>query len=403
MTPKQTEFDVMASGHLCLDIIPRFLDTNAERLTDILRPGELTETGPAAISTGGAVSNTGIALKKMGCSVCFNARVGDDALGRITIQYIERYGNTDGIRIASGTASAYTIVLALPNIDRILLHYPAANDEYCTDDLPTDLISRCRLFHFGYPSIMRNMFENDGEEFAEVMKAAKEAGATTSCDVTLPDTASPSGQAPWRTILEKALPYIDIFLPSAEEALFMLEKEKLLSMREEHEDANIIDLMSPDDYSSLADTILSLGAKMTSIKAGHAGWYFKTGPLEAVRDLGRTQVGDAPAWADRELWCPAFSATNLASATGSGDSSIAGFLSALLRGLSPEQCLRYAVCLGYQNVQVLDAVSGIKSWEETTAMLENDLPLLDVPSAIKTWKWIDKAKLWAGPQDRLGA
>ncbi|GAG29210.1 unnamed protein product, partial [marine sediment metagenome] len=245
------------------------------------------------------------------------------------------------------------------------------------------------------------MFENEGEEFIKIMKIAKEAGATTSCDVSLPDPASASGKAPWRTILEKVLPYIDIFLPSVEEALFMLEKEKFLAMKEEHDNAELIDFISPDDYSHLADKLLSLGTKMTSLKAGHAGWYFKTGPLEAVSSLGRAAAGDPQAWADRELWCPAFSAPTLVGATGSGDSSIAGFLSAFLKKLPVEQCLKYAVCLGYQNVQVPDAVSGIKSWEETTAMLESDLPILDMPVTFDTWKWIDKAELWAGPHDRL--
>jgi sugar/nucleoside kinase (ribokinase family) len=77
------EFDVMAAGHLCLDIIPRFPDTGVRSLSEIMRPGKLVRVEEAAISTGGPVSNTGVALKKLGQRVCFCARIGNDDFGRL--------------------------------------------------------------------------------------------------------------------------------------------------------------------------------------------------------------------------------------------------------------------------------------------------------------------------------
>ena len=54
-----------------------------------------------------------------------------------------------------------------------------------------------------------------------------------------------------------------------------------------------------------------------------------------------------------------------------GDSAIAGFLIAFLKGETIEMCLKCACMCGAQNVQVLDAVSGVKKWEQTTREIKS--------------------------------
>ena len=76
------KYDVIAAGHLTIDIIPSFYDSGLSRIKDIMRPGKLVNVGDAKISTGGPVSNTGLGMKTLGNAVCFCARVGDDDLGR---------------------------------------------------------------------------------------------------------------------------------------------------------------------------------------------------------------------------------------------------------------------------------------------------------------------------------
>ena len=94
-------------------------------------------------------------------------------------------------------------------------------------------------------------------------------------------------------------------------------------------------------------------------------------------------------------WCPAFAIETIASATGSGDSSIAGFLAALFRGNSIEKTLKYANCVGNQNLHVLDAVSGIKNWDETTAMVESgNLKIIDLPLPHSDWQFDENFQLW---------
>ena len=392
-------YDIMVAGHLCLDIIPHFKEGGGQRIEDIMQPGKLVNVNEATISTGGPVSNTGINMKTLGNNVCFCACVGDDQFGKLTINMLRKSGNADGVHVREGCASSYTVVVAPPGIDRIFLHNPGTNDSFSAGDLDSELIGQCRHFHFGYPPLMAAMFENEGADLQNVFRIAKEAGATTSCDMTLPDPVSVSGKAPWRKILEKILPYVDIFVPSVEETFYMLHPDEFLKMKREHNGAELIDYLAPADYSRIADEVLSMGCKMTTLKSGHRGFYIKTAAKETLENMGAAKPGNVDNWADRELWAPAFEPGHFGSATGSGDSSIAGMLSAYLRGLSIEDALKCAVCCGLQNVRVLDAVSGIKNWDETTKMLEEDMPVIGTHIEADGWQWLDDAGLWAGPGD----
>ena len=394
-------YDVMIAGHLCIDVIPRFPDTGATSISEIMRPGKLVNVEDAKISTGGPVSNTGINMKTLGNSVCFCARVGDDEFGKLTVDMLRSSGNADGVRVVKGVASSYTVVVAPPNIDRIFLHNPGTNNEFGPEDIDHELIARCRHFHFGYPPLMRRMFENEGSELQRVFQIAKDAGATTSCDMALPDPASASGRVNWRAILEKVLPYIDIFLPSIKETFFMIDSEAFLRAKAEHDDAELVGCLTPQDYSRLANEVLSMGAKMVSLKSGSRGFYIKTKSKETFDGLGAARPADPDNWSQRQLWAPAFEVPKLASATGSGDSSIAGLLSAFLGGLTIEESLKYATCCGFQNLQVLNAVSGIHTWDETTEMIKRKIPMIDANIAADGWKWSEQYELWSGPDDPL--
>ncbi len=130
-------------------------------------------------------------------------------------------------------------------MDRIFLHDPGANDHFYAEDIRIDFVANSRLFHFGYPPLMRSMFENEGEELAEIFERAKETGVTTSLDLSLPDVSAASGQAPWSTILYKTLPNVDVFLPSIEEILFMLRRETYDQLRAEAGSVDILPLITP--------------------------------------------------------------------------------------------------------------------------------------------------------------
>jgi len=78
--------EIVVAGHICLDIVPG-IATAAELL-----PGRLFEVGPAAVSVGGAVGNTGIALARLGAEAGLWARIGEDSFGDLLSETLASTG-----------------------------------------------------------------------------------------------------------------------------------------------------------------------------------------------------------------------------------------------------------------------------------------------------------------------
>lgn len=390
------KYDITVAGHICLDIIPKIPDTGVHEIGELFKPGKLINVGAAKISTGGPVSNTGIALKKLGLNVAFMSRVGNDELGNLIIQILNREGQIEGISISEQDRTSYTVAIAPPGIDRIFLHDPGANNSFSSADLNENIIAQSKMFHFGYPPLMETCYQNEGKELEKIFRSAKANGAITSLDMALPDPKSASGKAPWQKLLEKVLPHVDIFLPSIEEVFFMLDPQNYFKTKERAGSKDVIEFIDPGEYSRLAQLCLDLGAKIVALKAAYRGFYVLTSDIIDNDIYADILLHQRENWSSRELWCPAFRIDKIASATGSGDSSIAGFLAAFLRGYPIEKTLKYANCVGYQNLHELDAVSGIKNWDETTAMVESGkTAMIDLPLPYPDWQFDDNFKLWA--------
>ena len=133
-------FDVACCGHICLDIIPEIPDIGYQKMEDIFRPGKLVNINRVTINTGGPVANTGLVLTRLGAKVAFMAKVGEDDFGWIIRQRLAGAGNVQGLTSQKDSDSSYSIVIAPPNIDRMFLHNPAANDTFTAQDINFPLI-----------------------------------------------------------------------------------------------------------------------------------------------------------------------------------------------------------------------------------------------------------------------
>lgn len=390
--------EIIAAGHLCVDIIPR-IPPGAATGAGWLAPGRLTEVAEAVLTTGGSASNTGLALHKLGADVSLVARLGDDLVGHVIREIISGFDPslTEGLVTAPGEASSYTIVISPPGVDRCFLHCPGTNHTFGPEDVGQELLAQARILHFGYPPLMRRMYAEGGRGLAELMARAKAHGATTSLDLVMPDPAQPGGQADWRAILGRALPHVDIFAPSLEELLYMLDRPQFAALERQAAQASLLDLATPALVSALADDALAMGAQIVMIKLGHRGLYLRTGALE--RDLGRGAPADLARWRERELWAPAFQ-VDVVGTVGAGDATIAGFLMAILRGLGPEEAARSAAAVGACNVEAADATSGVQSWQQTQARLSAPWATHDPAIAAEGWRRDAESGLWRGPRDR---
>jgi sugar/nucleoside kinase (ribokinase family) len=143
----------------------------------------------------------------------------------------------------------------------------------------------------------------------------------------------------------------------------------------------------------LTSQILEMGARVVMIKLGDRGVYLRTAGLSRLAGMGRAAPQDLNAWANRELWAPCFR-VNVVGTTGSGDATIAGFFSALLRGFSPSQAVTTAVAVGACNVEAADALSGIRTWEETQARIREGWERLPLVVQSPGWVWDDAQAIW---------
>lgn len=395
MTEK--EIDVVVAGHLCLDMFPEFMETEKMSLEELFIPGKLINIGGMAISTGGLVSNTGIAMQILGVRVTLIASIGADFIGNTILNCLKSRVSVEGIKIISGESSSYTIVLAPQDVDRIFLHNPGANDSFCFDDINFDLVKKAKLFHLGYPPLMKRLYENDGEELRRIYEKVNELGVITSLDFSLPDPNSQSGKTDWKVVLKKVLPYIDIFIPSVEEAQFILDREKFLKLRKRAKGKDLLHFFDVEELTRLSNRFLRYGSKIIGLKCGHKGFYVKTAGQEKLQKINGVNPEN---WAVRELWAPSYHIDKFASAAGAGDAAIAGFLVALLRGESIEMCLKYACVCGAQNVQALDAISGIRNWKETTSKVKKRWKQNELKINSTGWIYDHSENLWHGSEDQ---
>ncbi len=386
--------DVVVAGHLCLDVTPAFPQGLGSDPSAVFAPGRLVRVGPATLSTGGAVSNTGLSLLRMGLKAELMAKIGEDVFGEAIRRLCAQAGAERGLVVVAGEQSSYSCVLAAPGIDRIILHCPGANDTFCADDVDYALVREARLFHFGYPCIMERFYADEGE-LARMYERVKSGGTITSLDQSYPDPASPGGRADWEAILGRALPHVDVFLPSAEESLLMFDRPRFEARRREAGGRDLTKVLRAEDVRMIADRLLDMGVGIAGVKCGVRGLYLRT-----AADLGRVGGAGGPpaaAWADRELWTAPFRVP-VVSATGSGDSAIAAFLAAFLRGLGPEEALRAGCVAGALSVQTLDVVSGMLPFDEMLARAEALRERLPLDPG-EGWRYDGACACWRGPLD----
>ncbi len=392
-----TDFiDAVVAGHLCLDVLPDLSRIRPDAFERLFQPGRLLDIGPATFVTGGPVSNTGLALHKLGLRTRLMGKVGDDIFGGAVRRYIERIEPelVSGMAVSPDVDTSYSIVINPPGVDRIFLHHPGANDHFFADDLNDDLIARSRLFHFGYPPLMRSMYADGGESLRAVFRRAKQTGVTTSLDMALPDPTTASGRAPWPEILGKTLPFVDIFLPSIEELLFTLWRDEYERLRADAGGPDILPLITPGLLGTMSGRLHEMGVAVAVIKLGWRGLYLHTADAARIAEMGRAAPDDTAAWANRIYWAPTFQ-VQVAGTTGAGDATIAGFLAALLRGLSPEEALTMATAVGACNVEAADSLSGIRSWQETRDRVQAGWPRREQPLDAFGWRYRPEIGLWS--------
>jgi sugar/nucleoside kinase (ribokinase family) len=372
-SPNPASPQIVVAGHVCLDIIPVLAEAPD------LRPGSLVETGPAALSAGGPVGNVGLALHRLGVPVRLMGKIGDDVFGRALLGVLRDRDPAlaDGMLVTPGETTSYSIVFSPPGVDRTFLHCPGANHTFGAADIRLDRLAEARVFHFGYPPVMRRLYSDGGTELHTLLAQVRDRGLVTSLDVCQPDPHSEAGRVDWAGLLARALPAVDVFAPSFDELCFMLATP------------------GPDEridlgrLRALAERTLAMGPAIVALKLGDQGLYLRTrGDGVALERLCGRLALDPAAWRGREVLAPCFSPARIAGTTGAGDCTIAGLLAALLRREDPVAAATAATAVGACSVEAPDATGGIPPWPEVAARLAGGWPrLAPAPALTAVGAW----------------
>ena len=311
--------DVLLAGHICIDLTPQLFGTPR------LRPGELMEVGPARLTLGGSVANTGRALAAAGLATRAQAVVGDDDLGRLVIDLATREGmECSGIEVRSGVSTSYSLIVEPTDVDRSIWHHPGANELFdgCGVD-PT----QARVFHVGYPPLLPALLADDGRPLRAVLERARSAGTTTSLDMAVVDPGSPVAAADWPAFFAAVLPLIDVLSPSYDDIASALGSDEPADL---------------ERVERLARGLLADGAAVVALSAGALGLYLVTAGVDRLQGAGSLLAEQAALWADRAFWTAADPVAKVVTTNGAGDAATAGLLHGMITGAGPEASARRA-------------------------------------------------------------
>ena len=401
MIPKAVntkDVEIVAAGHTCLDLIPAFrIDGTVDNLTDVLVPGKMIDMGDCVVVAGGPVTNAGVSIRRLGVKTELIGKVGNDDFGKEVLNWYEEHeGHFTGIKMVEGESTSYTIAICIPGIDRFYLHHCGANDTFGYDDMDFDLVRRSKLMLFGYPPWMKKLYEDTGWELTRILKKTKDLGTTTALDLSLPDVDGYAGQVDWKAILEHWVPLSDIMAPSAEEVFYFLYRERFLAKKGNlGPKESVLDHLTVKEISEVGNDLIKMGAAIAMVKCGNRGLYIRTAGKNRLSKMGAAECFDPDNWANRELWFPVYQEEKFVGALGSGDSAIAGFLSAFVWHHTIESCLRYANAAGSMNVTVPDGLTWNKGFDDLTRRIRAGWKTKELKIDEAGWK--HERGFWVGP------
>ncbi len=264
-----------------------------------------------ALSVGGEAVNESMAAAKLGLRTGILCALGEDAAGDLVSSALLRCG-VDCSRIVRSGEHPTPVTTMFVN----------------GDGTRKSIINRAHRYNFhpeAYPArfsdaravILGSLFRapfDDPEIIHTVLSAAKSAGQTVFADTKLPNDRVLGLED-----LKESLPLVDCITPNEDEARYY---------------------SGQDTPEKMADAFLSRGVGSVIVKLGAKGCLYKS-PKETI---------SLPACRIRA-----------ADATGAGDNFLAGFVSELLNGASPEEALRFANACGAICTTAVGAGTALKS------------------------------------------
>ncbi len=301
---------LLTIGLTTLDIVAHPIDalTHTERALII---------DGIACTPAGTAGGAAMVAAKLGVPTTIVGAVGDDMIGAFVRLGFELVGvDTRLLAIRPGERTSTTLLAVETGGTRSSYHAVGAGGGAAIDDAV--VAAACASGFVHYASVGGRA--SDGGPGAELLRAAKAAGAVVTCDLIGPRRSALDE-------LKRLLPHVDYFMPSAAEATFLSEL---------------------DDLAAAAELFRSLGAGACIIKNGRQGSYVSIGserrtvPAHAIQPVDTTSCGDS--------YC-------------------AGFIAALAQGWPPLEACRFATATAALVAQGLGTLGKLQGFAETEAAM----------------------------------
>ncbi|KJV28880.1 carbohydrate kinase family protein [Luteibacter yeojuensis] len=300
---------VVVAGEVNVDLILTGIDTMPVPGTEMLARGALQVPGSSSLICA-------LGLARLGNTVRFIGRVGDDERGRFCIDVMREAGlDTAGIVTDAAHATGLTVALSGAS-DRALVTYPGAIAELRGSDVGDAALRGAAHLHVSSYYLQSKL----QADLPTLVRRARAAGLSVSLD---PGFDPGRG---WGAGLRELLPLVDVFLPNAVEAR---------------------GLAGTDDVDAALRILSALGPTVV-VKHGREGCLALHG-------------GDV-------LRVPAY-AVAAVDTTGAGDNFNAGFLHAWLERQPLDACLRWAAACGALSTRALGGTTAQASAADAAALV----------------------------------
>jgi 2-dehydro-3-deoxygluconokinase len=298
--------------------------TFGESMVSFRADGPLVQGGLQTTRLAGAESNVAIGLARLGHTAAWAGRVGDDSFGRLVLRQLRAEGVDTRYAVVDGERPTGLMFVEQRTADLTSVEYRragSAGSAVCKDDLAAALEGGARVLHV--TGITPALSATAAEAVSWAVESACAAGVLVSLDVN------------FRGRLWSREHAREVLAPLARRATLVIASDDEL------------DLVGQGCEDEAVAHLLDQGVRHVGVKRG---------PLGATLHSREGRV-DAPALA-----------VTAVDPIGAGDAFTAGFLSGVLDGLDPADCLARGVTSG------AFAVSTRGDWEG--APTRADLPLL---------------------------